>query len=185
MSGTGALNQPFHNVQFKGLTFANATWLEPASGDGFPEVQANEYAVGSPISGALIADNVSLRIAKSLRFERCLFTHLGGAGLGFDTDTQNAPVAGSQNNVILGNTFTDISGSGLQMGELWLANPTDARQQNTGNNIQDNYITNVVAEYFGAVGIMIRYTQNTTITHNEVTNLPYSGIAYGLIGNPS
>jgi hypothetical protein len=48
-----------------------------------------------------------------------------------------------------------------------------------GNTISDNYVHDVGAEYTGAVGIWGGYARGTTITHNEVGDLPYSGISFG------
>jgi hypothetical protein len=50
------------------------------------------------------------------------------------------------------------------------------------NAISDNYIHGVGAEYTGAVGIWGGYARRTTISHNEIGDLPYSGISYGWAG---
>ncbi len=47
------------------------------------------------------------------------------------------------------------------------------------NAITDNYVHNVGVEYTGAVGIWGGYSRKTTISHNEVGDLPYSGISFG------
>jgi len=49
----------------------------------------------------------------------------------------------------------------------------------TGNRILDNDIHNAGAEYTAAVGISAFYSRNTTISNNEVHDLPYSGISFG------
>src|SRR5882757_2731245 len=51
-----------------------------------------------------------------------------------------------------------------------------------GNTISDNYVHDIGAEYTGAVGIWGGYSRKTTITHNEVGDLPYSGISFGWAG---
>jgi len=51
-----------------------------------------------------------------------------------------------------------------------------------GNTIADNYVHDVGVEYTGAVGIWGGYARKTTITHNEVGDLPYSGISFGWAG---
>ncbi|MCW2670975.1 MAG: parallel beta-helix repeat protein [Frankiales bacterium] len=51
-----------------------------------------------------------------------------------------------------------------------------------GNTISDNYVHNIGVEYTGAVGIWGGYSRRTTITHNEVGDLPYSGISFGWAG---
>ncbi|MEU0969933.1 discoidin domain-containing protein [Streptomyces sp. NPDC005917] len=51
-----------------------------------------------------------------------------------------------------------------------------------GNTITDNYVHHVGVEYTGAVGIWAGYARATTITHNEISDLPYSGISFGWAG---
>jgi hypothetical protein len=51
-----------------------------------------------------------------------------------------------------------------------------------GDTIRDNYIHDVGAEYTGAVGIWVGYARKTLITHNEIGDLPYSGISFGWAG---
>ena len=51
-----------------------------------------------------------------------------------------------------------------------------------GNTITNNYVHNIGVEYTGAVGIWGGYARKTTISHNEVGDLPYSGISFGWAG---
>ena len=51
-----------------------------------------------------------------------------------------------------------------------------------GNTISNNYVHDVGVEYTGAVGIWGGYARKTTITHNEIGDLPYSGISFGWAG---
>ena len=178
LSGTGTLAAPIQNIQIKGMTFAYATWLQPNTSEGYVPLQAGFRFLGvnTVLSGNNIAKtpaNVTFRAAKSIRLERNTFTHLGGSGLVFEF--------GSQNNTIVGNVFKDISSSGIQIGDVLPAdaNPTDIRERNTNNTIQNNFISNVAAEYKDTVGIFGGYTSYSTINRNEVENQPYSGISQG------
>ena len=71
-------------------------WKEPMRREGGITAVHNEQ-IKSPA-------NVVCHAAKGLRFERCTFTRLGGAGLDVEF--------GSQDNVISGCHFHDISGHG-------------------------------------------------------------------------
>jgi hypothetical protein len=83
---------------------------------------------------------------------------------------------GSQHDTITGNIFSDISGNGIQFGAV--SNPNPSSSQTDGNaTITDNYVTNVNAEFQGGVGIFLGYADNTLVSHNEVSNLPYTGIS--------
>ena len=181
ISGVGSLNQPIQNIQFQGITFAYAGWTRPNDQDGFAEIQANLHLTGAnakiydtPYWGATwsrMPGNISFRTAKNIRFENDAFVHLGGVGLDIGY--------GSQNNIIIGNRFTDISGTAITLGEVNNAKTNDARQLVKNNQITNNYIHNVAAEYQGGVGIWLGYTQNSLVAHNELTNLPYTAISIG------
>ena len=47
------------------------------------------------------------------------------------------------------------------------------------NSISNNYVHNTGAEFSAAVGIFVGYTRGTTVAHNQVSDLPYSGINVG------
>ena len=163
-SGNGELREPVHNIEFRGITFAYATWLQPSGNDGFVEVQANEHYVGSGGEASLEfpQGNVSFQGAKALRFERDVFIHLGSAGLRLWN--------GSQDNVVIGNLFTDISATWLLIGDVQQGDPSI----DTGNLVIDNDIHNVAVEYHGGVGLFGGCLANTIFSHNEIANLPYS-----------
>jgi hypothetical protein len=191
VQGRGTLDAPVHNLAFTGITFAYTTWLQPSGDDGFVDMQANMTLTGagaattqglcsfSPGGTCPFASwtkppaAVDFSAAHDVTFSADTFTHLGAAGL----DLQD----GSQNNLVQGNEFTDISGSGIQLGNTTDPQPLngDSREINSGNVITDNYIHNIGVEYHGAVGIWAGYTQHTQITHNQLDDLPYSGISIG------
>ncbi|MCQ6560468.1 S-layer homology domain-containing protein [Paenibacillus mendelii] len=177
LSGTGTLDEPLQNVQIKGLTFAYATWLQPSTNDGYVPLQAGFTYTGLHASATQdltkTLGNITFRAAKSVRLERNRFTHLGGAGLVFEY--------GSQNNTIIGNTFDDISASAILIGDVTPShvNPADIRERNSHNTVQSNYISHAGAEYYDSPGIFGGYTSYSTIKHNEVANLPYTGISQG------
>ena len=116
----GTLDRPVRNIRFEGLTFAHATWLPPE--DGFVDIQANftndrsSRVFARNQAGFTDVDceankspaNVICHATKAIQFQRCRFTHLGGAGLDLEY--------GAQKNVVNGCEFTDISGSGIQVG---------------------------------------------------------------------
>lgn len=155
-------------VQFKGLTFAYAGWLGPSSSSGYPDVQAGWHG----LDPRRTPGNVTFSSARSLRFEGNIFTHLGGVALNLDS--------GSQNIRIVGNVFNDISSSGIQIGDVSPASQQPMFANRTfANTIANNYITRAAVEYQGAVGIFVGYSDIMVITHNELAQLPYTGISVG------
>ena len=179
----GSLDAPVHNIQFEGITFCQASWLRPSQ-IGLVDVQAN--FVISPQNliaqeGGVVSNlhnenskspsNVVLHAAKSIRFERCTFTQFGSGGIDLEY--------GSQDNIISGCKFHDLSGSAIQVGDVVDHHPRDRREVVKNNQIVNNYIHDVAIQYVAGVGIFVGYTDGTVIAHNEIRNLPYSGISVG------
>src|SRR5262249_2460118 len=49
----------------------------------------------------------------------------------------------------------------------------------TGNTIDNNVLYHDGYDYLGAPGITMMFTRHTTISHNDVSGLPYDGLASG------
>ena len=180
----GTLEEPVHDLYFEAVTFADAGWLLPSC-VGLVDVQAN-FVVNAkaplPRDGTLAAvhneylkspANVVCHAAKNVRFHRCTFTRLGGAGIDLEY--------GSQENVISGCHFYNISSTAIQVGDVLRDDhhPTDERMIVKNNSVKNNYVHDIGVEYMDAVGVFVGYTEATTIAHNEITRLPYSAISMG------
>ena len=77
--------------------------------------------------------------------------------------------------------FRRHSGSAIQIGDV-LKNdhhPDDPRLIVKDNIVTNNYIHDIGAEYFGSIGVFAGYTEGTIISHNEITNVPYTAISVG------
>ena len=182
IQGTGSLQHPIKNIQFKGLTFAYATWLGPSSSNGYVADQSSFILVGPNHKPNYFGHdqhvvpslgNLSFTYAKNLLFYGNIFRHLGGVGLHF--------VTGCKENSITSNLFTDISSSAIVLGGV---SETDAHPRHREQTTQDNTITNnlvrsVGAEYVDAAGIFVGFSQTTTVSHNTIVDVPWSGIAVG------
>ncbi|NLX13479.1 MAG: hypothetical protein GXY44_07480 [Phycisphaerales bacterium] len=180
----GTLDKPVENIHFVGITFTEADWLQPSE-IGFVNVQANfrlnwkepmwrgDHVTALHNEQIKSPANVVCHAAKGLRFERCTFTRLGAAGIDVEF--------GSQNNIIAGCRFYDISGSAIQIGDVTRDDhhPDDDRKIVKGNAVVNNYIHDCCVEYMGGVGVFAGYTDSTIIGHNEICRLPYSGISVG------
>ncbi len=190
----GSLDKPVSNLQFKGIAFANTTWLRPSE-QGHVPLQAGMFLLdakklspkGTPYHRGL--DNlawigrpsaaVSVENANHISFERCNFENLASAGLDFET--------GTRNDLVEGCIFRDVGGNGIQLGKYsdtnvethvpW--NPTDEREICSREKISNNVFTDCGNEDWGCVGIGVGYARNVSIEHNEVSSLPYTGISVG------
>jgi hypothetical protein len=184
MEVRGALDQPVQYLGFRGITFAEATWLQPRR-SGHADVQANflnDPARPLQRDGKLTTihneqlkspANVGCRHAQGVFFERCAFTRLGGAGLDIERGSRDCRVVGCR--------FWDISGSAIQIGDVLKDDhhPDYQRLEVRDNAVRNCLIHDCCVDYKGGVGIFVGYMQRTTLAHNEIRDLPYSGISVG------
>jgi len=202
VTGGGTASAPLHNVVFSGIQFSYATWLGPqfhtqGTSDGFSEIQANyqvtgakgaasqglchippsSYTLGTCPYGAWtqIPGNVSLTYDQNIQFTGDAFVHLGAAGLALGD--------GSQNDVVKGDVVTDVSGNGIELGNVDMPTATGA-SQTSGNSVTDNHVFNVPVEFRGGIGIDSGYTAHDSVSHNQVDHTPYTAISQGWGGWP-
>lgn len=190
----GSPDKPVSNIQFKGITFANTTWLRP-SAQGHVPLQAGMFLLdarklspkGTPYHRGL--DNlawigrppaaVAVSGADHISFECCTFEHTASAGLDFEN--------GTHDDLVQGCTFRDIGGNGIQLGKFSdtnvethvPCNPSDERETCSHEKISNNIVTGCGDEDWGCVGIGVGYARNVSVAHNEVFDLPYTGISTG------
>jgi hypothetical protein len=94
-----------HDVGFRGITFAYATWPAPSGPAGFPAA----WSMYLRQEGLLtVPGAVAFHIAERVTVEGNRFTHLGGKGLELSQS--------SSYNVVSGNVFTDSSDGGILLG---------------------------------------------------------------------
>ncbi|MEW2176610.1 discoidin domain-containing protein [Streptomyces sp. NPDC005406] len=196
VTGSGTLNRPVRNITFSGLQFSYATWLDPSSPAGFADVQDNLRITGDdpahpqatctfgtppgtcPFgSWSREPGNVQFTAARDIAFEGNTFSHLGAAGLVLEY--------GSSHNNVEGNTFTDIAGNAVILGNTTDPHPEDVgaddREISTHNTLANNLIHHIGVDYPSAAAITLFFTQNTLVTHNELRDLPYTGITAGVV----
>jgi hypothetical protein len=161
------------DISFKGFTFEHATWLRPGQADGYVEQQTGACAVGNHVEnhGCTTATdafwsikspgNVVVANSSKITFSACEFARLGGSGLDFSW---------TQECVVDGCYFHDISGSGIQIGSF---NDPLAATLDTNNTVSNTIVNKAAAEFSGAAGINVGYTQGTQLLHNDVSNLTY------------
>ena len=194
VSGHGTADAPLHDVSFRNLQFSYGTWLTPSTPEGFSEIQANFTITGPngfasqglcqffaggtcPFGNWTKAPaNVSFSHDHGVEFLGDVFAHLGAAGLDLDD--------GSQDDVVKGSIFTDISGNGLALGGVDMPLPPTAADHTSGNQIVDNHLYGLPVEYHGGVAIDVGYTEHTTIAHNQIDHTAYSAISMGWGGWP-
>lgn len=177
-----SLDRVVSHLTFSGIRFEYATWLRPSTGNGHSDAQNSHIRESGSGSGdKLMAGAVHVQNTHSITFEGNRFSHLGSIGLKTDEGTQDS--------LIVGNTFTDISGSAISIGDVSndQKETTDTRKLNRNNDVTNNWINRVGVDYFSAAAISAGYPVDMDITHNEIGDVPYSGlhVGYGWASSPA
>jgi len=190
----GTIDRPVSFVRFKGISFQHSTWLRPSKQGHVPHqagmYMLDAYKLNQPGTSdkptlenqawvARPASAVEVTYTKNTSFESCRFERLASTGLDYKKGTSNS--------LIKGNLFKDIGGSAILIGtfsdeatEVHLPyNPSDKREVSTNDKIENNLITDVTNEDWGAVGIGAGYVRGIEISHNEISDVSYSGISMG------
>ena len=126
---------------------------------------------------------IQVSAAHNILFQNgSLTASMGGFGIGNDV---NAHATG----VGLGTSTIEISGmylhqtgtNAISMGGIQADahHPSDPRMINKDNIIAENIFADVAKTFNSGVAVFVSYTARTQITHNDVSNVPYSGICYG------
>ena len=192
----GILDRPVCHIRFEKITFSYTTWMRPSEKghvplqagmyltDGYridPKMQRdylnhpldNQGWLGRPAAAVRVA------AAKQIDFERCRFEHLGSTGLDYEEAVQGG--------VVRGCLFRDIAGNGLLVGSFSPAahethlpyDPADRREVCTQQHINNCYFTEIGNEDWGCLAIAAGYVGDVNIEHNEISEVPYSGISLG------
>ena len=192
----GTLDRPVCHIRFEKITFSYTTWMRPSE-KGHVPLQAGMYLtdgyridpkmqrdyLNHPLDnqGWLGRPAAAVRVvaARQIDFERCRFEHLGSTGLDYEEAVQGG--------VVRGCLFLDIAGNGLLVGSFSPAahethlpyDPADRREVCTQQHINNCYFTEIGNEDWGCLAIAAGYVGDVNIEHNEISEVPYSGISLG------
>ena len=168
----GAPRNPVHDLQISGLSFEYASWI-PSPANGQVPLQSNALQEGSSAAHqvAPMPSAVQFHGARRIDFSGNTLEHLGGGALSFD--------GGGSGNRVIGNRITDVAGNGITIGATPWPTATPPAVLESGYLINDNYVYNVANRYQGGNGIFASFVRDTTIDHNEVWDVPYTGISLG------
>ena len=178
----GEEDTTIQNLHFEGLIFEHCAFSLPPN--GYAGIQAAHYSkyTGEDMS-LFVEPAVQLKYTENSSFSECVFRHLGGSGVLIGEGCVNCRVNSCN--------ITDISGNGIMIGEnssrLIEGKPwwqMAAQQAADGNTLTNCLIENCGIQFLGAVGIWVGLAHGTVISHNEICNLPYTGISIGWMWNP-
>ncbi|MFE3270350.1 hypothetical protein [Streptomyces sp. NPDC059215] len=140
--------------------------------------------------------NVAFTAASRITITGSRFIDLGGAGLSFKY--------GGSDNRIEGNEFTQIASTAIFLGCTYdptpvatsasvikagcTPDPDAVSSDRVGRNeildhttVVNNVIHEIGTDYRSACGITLLFSQHTKISHNDLYDLPYTGITAGVI----
>ena len=192
----GTLDRPVCHIRFEKITFSYTTWMRPSE-KGHVPLQAGMYLtdgyridpkmqrdyLNHPLDnqGWLGRPAAAVRVvaARQIDFERCRFVHIGSTGLDYEEAVQGG--------VVRGCLFRDIAGNGLLVGSFSPAahethlpyDPADRREVCTQQQINNCYFMEIGNEDWGCLAIAAGYVGDVNIEHNEISEVPYSGISLG------
>lgn len=171
-------DQPIHDIAFRGLVFADTTWLQPGSDGGLPVGQANFYTISDTTFYIYGRPGAAIEFTRSrnITFDGNTFKRLGGAGLSFHD--------GSHSNQVVDNTFTDVAGSAILVGDHVPQLTAAASEWTEDTVIENNLIDDVAVEYPSGPAIWLGFVRRTLIQSNTIANVPYSGISIGWKWDP-
>jgi hypothetical protein len=161
------------NAAFRGLVFADATWLRPSRPEGFVHYHGSGYYEGGGVETAVLGEGawvtypaasasipacVTFEDVAGVEIEGCRFTRLGAFGLG---------VSGSVEVVVRGCDLDTLSGGGISV--------SGGRDV----TIEDTWVHHVGLEYSGSPGIAVSGARGCTVAANEIADVPHCGIVIG------
>lgn len=180
----GRPDAPVINVHFRGLSFEYTEWPLPEF--GYMGIQAGHHGTSMSEPVYVLPLAVHFLNAEDCQVVDCRIAHTGACGIGFG--------AGCRRNKVIGSIIEDIGGNGVMVG--WRGDLDAGRIDFTGeaslsadweedsevpqgNEIRNCTIRRCGGVNHGCVGIFDAFSTGTRISHNLVTDLPYTGISIG------
>lgn len=166
-------------LSIENITFSFAGWLQPNSigyvdiQSGFRYVDVDAYKK-NPANDTLwvpVPGNIQMHSVENASVRGCTFSHLGATALEIND--------GSQSVAVLNNTFFDVSGGGLLLGQVNDLNETNPARENGHFLVDGNAFLGVPVEFHDCAALLAGFVVNTTISHNAVINNSNIGISLG------
>lgn len=157
LRGDPGAGQWVEQVTFEGIAFEYADWRHDRTAQ--MEAQAAVF-----LQAAVLA-----RGARDCVFERCELAHLGEYALWLEAGCQHCRISQCE--------FRDLGGGGVRIGTEGY---TEEPDRTTSHNTVDNCFIHDAGHVFpDGVGIWIGHSSHNAITHNEISDIVYSGISAG------
>jgi hypothetical protein len=177
------------NIEFRGITFAYSHYSLMKVGNSYGDTTVQSIALYTKYTDVGVnhtvkyEDNTLQRAAvecensENIAFTGDVFKHIGEVGLSLENDSNSSKVIGS--------VFYDIGSSAINIGDpknVYVGDgdfPSGVEGVPTNDVVQNNYLRDLAVESLQAPAVSIFYTKNLDLSHNEISDAPYTGISLG------
>lgn len=180
----GSADAPVRGLRFEGLTFAHVEWPLPEF--GYIGIQAGHHGTSTDEPAHVLPGALAFTHAVNCAIAGCRVEHTGTSGIVLG--------AGCRNNLVESCQLSDIGGNGIMVGWRDLlfsgrgplagdgslsADWPEPALVPIGNTVTKCTLERCGSVNYGCVGIFDAFCDGTRITHNQVSNMPYTGISIG------
>lgn len=150
---------PVANITFENLSFQYTSYLMPENGN--EPMQA----------AARIEAGMQFDFVRNIQLKDCELMHTGGYGIWLGRECHH--------NRIEGCYIADLGAGGIKIGEPYFRQGN--RPVTSYNVVHNSIITGAGSVFPCGVGVAMFHTSDNEITHNEISDLRYSGVSVGWV----
>ena len=168
ISGT-SLNEKTENIIFENLDFRYGAWND-TNNLGFCNIQADQYKDADGITKRLHSQ-INVNMADGIQIKNSTFEFFGSSAISLEDSVTNTKITQ--------NVIKDISGTAVVIGS-WERNAIgDEAKMCREIIVKDNIIRRIGNEYFSSPAISVYYENSVDVSHNDISDTPYTGISVG------
>ena len=175
VEGTDASDK-IQNIRFENITFkyGSSTQIN-TKGNVISQADKNYnglYEVSAK-GGILEPCIVDVNYANNVIFKNNRFVAVGSGAIAFTN--------GVTSSIIEGNVFTDVAGTAVIIDHWGHTDTSESGEMERVKNVlvANNVIRRAACQYRSGCGISLYYPANVKVVHNDIKDVPYTGITLG------